>query len=275
MKNIQIFCNEGAGGRMRKIAKRHIRHFLAILIMVLCTCCAACGKKSEDKSDKGGTDKIDKEVTEQSSGTSGSESESEPEPEIDAESGSETTPVNEPEPEPEPVVLDATYTTRYETANMVTFETFAFDYPSSWQITSEEVDAAHERVALSDGNGAEVCFSYYLNPAGGLGSTPWQAKVEKTADSQFVASMVQATDLTGLNPFMVAGITQDGMEAPTIYAVLPEEQTNTTEFLGLPEVALRFDYAGWMSFIATGGMEGFDEQQVREVLGILSSFRTI
>lgn len=260
--------------KLKHMKKRYQQYFAIIFLMVICIVFVSCGKESKEKSGEetgveessevivGSVDKPEEDADdEKSDGGEPGEGESDSE----QESGQE----------PEPVVLDATYTTRYGAVNQVTFAPVVFDYPSSWQVASEEVDQNHERVVLSDGKGAEICFAYYLNPTGGLGRSIWKADVEKTAESRFVAGMIQATDVSGLNPFMVAAVTPEGMDAPTMYAVLPEAQAVTGgEFLGLPEVALKFDYGGWMSLVANGGENGLDERQTQEVLAVLSSFRT-
>lgn len=251
-------------GRRRNNSRRC---FFMIALVIGCILAAACGKKEEEKpiaEEIVGAKETEKEQP--------ADGEKEAEEGRDADTQQEKEADTEPEEEEPPVVLDASYLTRFGTANQVTFTQFVFEYPSSWQVVSEEVDQYHERVELSDGKNASVCFSYYLNGPAGLGRTEWYARIEKAAESQFVATGVQATDLSGLNPFMVASVTQEN--GSPMYAVMPESLAGQEGgFLGLPEVAFRFDYAGGLAFVAVGGTEGLDEQQTREVLAILSSFR--
>lgn len=263
--------------KFRYMKKIYKQYSILLILALLCSLLAACGKEGREES--GEKDKaevngaviegdVDQSDSDQGTTEKDAKAETDDEEEGDGEADAAQ------EPEPEPVVLDASYTTRFGEVNQVTFVSYTFDYPSSWQVISEEVAGESERVVLSDGKGAEICFAYYMDPVGGLGRSVWRADVEKIAESRFAAGMIQATDWSSLNPFMVAAVTPEGADKPTMYAVLPEAQAVTAgEFLGLPEVALRFDLAGWTSFVATGGESGFDEKEIQEALAILSSFR--
>ncbi|MCH5352828.1 MAG: S-layer homology domain-containing protein [Acutalibacter sp.] len=195
----------------------------------------------------------------------------------------------------EGVNLSHTYATRFEEVNAVTYPSFSFDYPDGWKITVEDVQQTGETVEVSNDRGVTVKYSMLSLPESeinrGNTNTAHEVNITKTADSSFIPGWVQNTDHSSLGSFMVAKIQwvsvfdyQAGDMRPledgeTEYAVLPEtspyyNNENPAWLYGVDETSLAFWYSSGISFIAHAPTGKFTEQEEKEVIAILSSFRT-
>lgn len=184
--------------------------------------------------------------------------------------------------------LQNTYTTRFGEINLITYPTFSFDYPDDWTITSEEVTPYSEKVILANNTGVSITYWNFgemrdlTGPTRGIN----YIDVTKMANSSFVPGYVQATDYSDLGKFMVAKLETTGycdmelgedvaLENSRVrYALLPEsqigEQTETV-IVGLPTFS--FWYAGHISLIADSPNGNFTEQEEKEIISIIASFR--
>lgn len=187
------------------------------------------------------------------------------------------------------VDLNHTYTTRYGEVNLVTYPSFTFNYPDGWSITSEEVTSTSEIVILENESGITVTYWYY----GGMRELKGPIRdinsvdVARISDANFIPGYIQATDYSDLGRFMVAklkineecDLLGDGQSVKTEngrvrYALLPEseagEQMESCR-VGLPTFS--FWYGGHISLIANASKGEFTEQEEKEVIAILASFR--
>lgn len=187
------------------------------------------------------------------------------------------------------IILNNTYTTRFEEINAVTYPVFVFDYPDNWTVTDEEVTISSEKVTLTSNTGVTIVYWHFGNMRDLKGAVRTINKVDIThmADSNFTPSYVQATDYSDLGKFMVAKIKVtaecdmlgDGEfhevnSGRVRYALLPESELETQdEYLrsGLPTFS--FWYGGHISMIAHTPNMVFTEQEEKEIIAILSSFR--
>ncbi len=211
--------------------------------------------------------------------------------EVIFETNSETEDLSENKEPTEKIELNNTYETRFGEVNMITYPKFAFDFPSSWDIT-EDVTPNGETVTLTNDRGATVTYMHLagvpVGPDAIGGSSVYMARVEasKAADSSFEPSYVQATDHSDLGKFVVAKLKQTGemdmaadseftdIDGETAYAVLPELQLGVNESVRNPYcIDFGFNYSGGISFIASAPEGGFTEQDEKLVIEILKSFR--
>lgn len=186
--------------------------------------------------------------------------------------------------------LKNTYSTRYGEANAITYPSFSFDYPSGWKITNEEITPTSEKVVLSNENGIEVTYWYFGDMKELTGTTRNinLVDVTKIADASFVPEYVQATDYTSLGNFIVGkldtkeqcdmlgdGVFQKVEDDLIRYALLPESEIGKKEEMLVPGLpTFSFWYSGHISFIAESPTGKFTEREEKEVISILSSFRT-
>lgn len=188
--------------------------------------------------------------------------------------------------------LNHTYQTKFGDVNMVTYPSFVFDYPDGWTISREEVTQTGETVILTNARGIEITYTHISGVREGElggGSAVNMARVEagKIADSQFVPSGVQGTDHSGLGKFMVARLKVTGqldmmldtdfrdVDGAVSYAVLPESRQGIDDNVRYPNtVQSAFWYSSYISFIAESPDGRFSENEEKEVIEILSSFRT-
>lgn len=196
----------------------------------------------------------------------------------------------EPETQTKEVVLNHSYTTQYGTVNMITYPSFAFDYPDEWTITDQQIDQQSERVELTNESGITVTFCHIDGPSGGLGGgssvSASRVEVSKVADSSFVPGYVQDTDYSSLGTFGVMKLKTTGqidmktdsdftdVDGPTSYGVLPETMIGTDEGVNSTyESAFSFFYSGYISMIASSPEGTFTSDEEQEVIAILGSFR--
>lgn len=187
------------------------------------------------------------------------------------------------------VDLTHTYTTQFGEVNQITYPDFSFDYPDSWEITSEEVTQTSEKVILTNDTGATVTYWNFNGMRDLTGPTRDMNRVEvtKVASASFIPGYVQATDYSDLGTFMVGklktvgqydmlggGEYQETADGRVRYALLPESEAGEQEeciIVGLPTFS--FWYGSHISLIANSLSGEFTEQEEKEVVAILSSFR--
>lgn len=186
--------------------------------------------------------------------------------------------------------LKNTYSTNYGEANAITFPSFSFDYPEGWKVETEEITPSSERVVISNNKGVEVTYWYFGGARELTGATRAinVVDVTKVTDANFIPEYVQAEDHSSLGNFVVGKLDTkeqcdmlgDGefkkVEDDIIrYALLPESEMGQKEEMliaGLPTFS--FWYSGHISLIASSESGKFSDKEEKEVVSILSSFRT-
>ena len=187
------------------------------------------------------------------------------------------------------VELSNTYTTRFSDVNQITAPTFTFSYPDGWSIESETVDPTSEEVILSNPSGVTVTYWNFGGMRDLTGPTREinEVTVEQVADASFIPGTIQATDYSDLGRFMVAKIeiigqydTYSGGDYTPVengsvrYALLPKDQAGEAQECIIPLLpTFSFWYGGHISMIANSPSGEFTEQEEKEIIAILSSFR--
>lgn len=185
-----------------------------------------------------------------------------------------------------------TYITRYGEINMVSCPVFQFNVPTEWEIETEQVNngIVDENVVISNDNGIKVSYWSCQSKLGGGSQRIVKANITKVADSEFVAGYPSGTntDYSHLGKFMVARVDVVGeawmgensdytsVDGETFYAVVPESYLGEREFVSqagnIDEFS--FEYPTPYAFIAESSNGKFTEQDEREVIEILKSFKT-
>ncbi len=265
--------------------RKYILLTLAIVIIGITS--VACGKNAENNSAE--ISGVQNEKTD----TAKESEENVLEDELQNESpDSQAEQPEEPEQQSPVIELSNTYRTKFSTVHAVTYPDFTFDYPDSWTITKEEVTQTGETVTLSNSNGATITFSHIGGvPEGQLGGgssdTMTRVEVSKAGDSQFIPGYVQAADHSDLGTFMVAKLKATGqldmqtdsdfqdVDGAVAYAVVPESWTGIRDDVrGAYAGEFAFWYSSYISFIAESPTGQFTGDEEREIIEILSSFRT-
>lgn len=193
------------------------------------------------------------------------------------------------------IELKNTYTTKFMEVASIGYPNFQISYPDNWTLSDDMVDPedTFETFTLTDKKGTQIKF-YHLENDFGMGSNADASIVEisKTGESDFIPGMIQATDKSSLGSFSVMKIAtkelirihDDGSMASKkintpdnkcIYAVLPDSKIGSMECRQPIAVQFSFDYSGTISIIATPPENGaFTDQELKETLAILKSFRT-
>lgn len=186
------------------------------------------------------------------------------------------------------IILNNEYITRFGTVNKVTYPAFSFNYPDNWKVVKEDVEHESEMVELENDEGARVTFLYCCSKIQGGGSSVNMARVNisKVTNSQFVPDYVQATDYSNLGEFMVARLKTTGVmnmqtdkeftdvDGDVSYAVLPLSEQGTRENVRKATSGeFTFWYAGSISFVGFDTGNDFTQQEQKEVIAILNSFR--
>lgn len=247
---------------------------IILFAIAVCTCfyITACTQKDEDN------------LTTYSSSTNSSISK------IDEQKTTveKTTTVEETTEVEKQINLTNEYTTRFGDENAITYPKFIFDYPDNWKVVQEEVTQLSELVTLENGNGANVTFLYNSGKIESGGSSINMARVDiiKETSSQFIPTSVQATDYSDLGEFMVAKLKTTGIlnmktdsdytdvDGGVSYAVLPLSEQGTRENVRKDTNSeFSFWYAGTLSFTGADTEENFTDEEQREVIAILNSFR--
>lgn len=191
------------------------------------------------------------------------------------------------------VVLDHSFTTQFQERNKVTYPDFTISYPRNWMITSKSVNTSNETFVLENERGVEITYSHIGGVAegqlgGGSGTMMSRVEVTKVADSSFIPGFVQATDHSDLGKFVVAKIKQTGLlymkqdrdfrdvDGDVSFAVVPESRLGTDDSVNQAYSGyFAFWYTGYISLIASSPDGQFTEQETREVVAILNSFRNV
>ena len=180
------------------------------------------------------------------------------------------------------------YRTRYGNINSVTYPVFSFGYPDGWTVVNEEVSESSERVVLENATGITVTFWRFGEMRDLTGATRSinDVDVTKVGDASFIPGYIQATDYSDLGKFMVAKLKTtcaldmisdesiDMEDGPVRYALLPESEIGIqyeSIIVGLPTFS--FWYGGHISLIADSPSGKFSEQEEKEVIAIISSFK--
>ncbi|HHU49558.1 MAG: DUF5050 domain-containing protein [Caldicoprobacterales bacterium] len=184
--------------------------------------------------------------------------------------------------------LNNTYTTRFGEINAISYPSFMFDYLDRWTISQEEVTPLTELVVLKNDRGVEITFAYFSSsiPVHGTSNALMlRVDVSKVADSNFIPGYVQATNHSDLGPFMVAKLKTSGtldmmtdsdftdIDGGIAFAVLPETEVGERTARGLFIGEFTFDYSGSVSFTCSAPEGRFTEEEEKEVIAILASFR--
>ena len=261
---------------------RIVKVIIAMCLLIISICTASCGQNSSAPTEMTENTETRQKQTEEITETPTEEETQTPTVEYVTEA---------PAVEEKSIVLNNSYTTRFQAVNAVTYPKFIFDYPDNWTVTQEEVTSDTEIVTLSNSKGAEVTFSTYFygkdfNFSQGA-SVFGRVEVTEADGSRFVPSTVQGTNHSDLGEFMVAKLHQTGVmyitngdsdyrdiDGETEYAVIPKSEVGTkTELSGHYEGEFAFWYNAFVSFIGRDTDGDFTEQEQQEVISILNSFR--
>ena len=191
-----------------------------------------------------------------------------------------------------------TYYTRYGEINQTDSPVFSFEYPDNWSIDKEEVNGnstifaeyAEEVVELTNERGVKITFikfDSFLFEAGASGHFYVEYEAVKMTDAISVLSDDSANfvvaKLTEVGS-MIAGVDSDleslGSEWVS-YALMPESDIDRYggslsamgALTGYYEM-ISFNYPAPYVFFAESPNGQFTEEEEKEVIAILSSFRT-
>lgn len=195
-----------------------------------------------------------------------------------------------------------TYYVRYGEVNFVNSPAFCFDYPDNWTITSEEVanenqsDKHHyidEKVELTNERGVTITYMAFHGKIPNTGRILKRYQGIKVADTLFDSSCPGSVfDYSYLGNFAVAKIKHTGdlqmdtdadfreSDGAVFYAVLPEKRIEEYDGVFVSQgtnglyCEFSFDYTMPYLFMAQAPEWEFTEEEEREVITILSSFRT-
>ena len=171
------------------------------------------------------------------------------------------------------VELTDTYTTSFPDENAITYPTFSFKYPASWDVTDESVTTRGETVELTNStDGTVITYSQRTQGSGSSNSVSF-SNAEKMADSAFVPTGVQGTDYSDLGQFIVAkgDLVINGSNHGTCYALVPSSALSGSTDLDLRAGVPGFWYASSLSFVCQPSEE-LSAQTEQEVIAILASF---
>lgn len=174
-----------------------------------------------------------------------------------------------------------TYTTKFEKSANFTFQ---FDYPSGWEMITEQVSSQSEIVELTNGEGITIRYQYIV-PAYAYGGMRISMGTEtlKVADSKFVPNSTYTPNHQDLGEFVVAKIKTTSSQnlrtdpEPTqsdsdyfSYAVMPESACGSHTRDG--NFVNAFQYDGLLQLMAEAPRK-LTEKEEKEVIAILASFR--
>lgn len=186
------------------------------------------------------------------------------------------------------IVEYSTYKTKWEEVTSVE-DTFWFDYPSNWTVVRDDIgdyDTAAEIITLINERGIEIIYMNY-GTLGGQGSHMYEADVTNVGTSKFVPSYPAECDVdySYLGKFMVGKIKLTGeldmntdseytpMDGGVFYAVMPEScKGKHADIMNLQQY-FSFEYVANYLFMASSPDGKFTEEEEKEVIAILSSFR--
>lgn len=190
----------------------------------------------------------------------------------------------------EKVELNNTYKTRLSEVDGVDCPIFDFDYPDNWKITNEEMhqDNCAEKVVLENDRGVTITYTDYGRKLEDYGSFLQVLKVSKVTDSSFIPGYVGTDgERSDLGECMVAKIKTIGemwkgvdmepeeVDGAVYYAVVPESYLGIQYASGMDgfNMVCSFEYGSFYSFCAEAPDGKFTEEEEKEVVEILASFR--
>ena len=190
-----------------------------------------------------------------------------------------------------PAVHYNEYSTEYGSLKQNSYPTFKFDYPDNWKITDKTLTKGHgEFVTLENENGVTIKYSHYDfgKDFRFVGSRVSMNRIEdkSIAPSQFVPSVVNGKDYSGLGEFMVINSKITGtlnmmydsdftdIDGAECYAVFPKSEVGkkTYSCLNFSE-EYTFYYGGHISFVGYVDDREMTQQEKDEVIAILGSLR--
>ena len=191
------------------------------------------------------------------------------------------------------LILNNTYETRFEDVMLVTYPKFAFDFPSSWDLTTN-IDESGETAVVTSSRGVTVTYTHMAgfkreNLLSDGSTIMLRVEATKVGDSSFVPSYVQATDYSYLGNFVVAKLKVIGqldmrsdseftdVDGTVCYAVIPESELGTHDSVRSQYcVEFGYDYSGIISLIAEAAPgESFSEAEEEAVIKMLESYRVV
>lgn len=161
---------------------------------------------------------------------------------------------------------------------------FAFDYPSNWYIENSWVSGGGgmpgEKAELVNSRGVTVTFDMIDIDAGFFSEfDQYQNRhkmvaisdfsISRVADSQLIPTKVATVDLTFLDPFAVVK-TENLNSGEISYSIMTDIEVEKPQAI---REDLSFWYGTTLVFKATSPDGQFTEQEEKEVIQILSSFR--
>lgn len=199
----------------------------------------------------------------------------------------------------EPIKLNNTYQTRFGKVYAVTCPQFKFYYSDNWKVIKEEISdqVFSEKDVISNNRGISITYMDFgrVNGLGNTGRFMYQVKFSKVADSSFVPTVPDGVGMDGtdqefshLGNFIVAKIKIVGdlymdkdskftaTDGDVLYAVVPESYIGMHEVVGMSGLydECSFNYPAPYAFIAEADDGKFTKEEEKEVIEILSSFRT-
>ena len=191
------------------------------------------------------------------------------------------------------LTLNNTYETQFEDVMLVTYPKFAFDFPSSWDLTTN-IDESGETAVVTSNRGVTVTYTHMSgfkreNLLSNGSTIMLRVEATKVGDSSFVPSYVQATDYSYLGNFVVAKLKVTGqlnmksdsdftdVDGTVCYAVIPESELGTHDSVRSQYcVEFGYDYSGIISLIAEAAPgESFSEAEEEAVIKMLESYRVV
>ena len=187
------------------------------------------------------------------------------------------------------VALDHSFTTQFSETNAITYPKFTLSYPSNWSVTEQFVSAYQENIVLTNERGVTVRYCHIASKdelGGASNANMARVEVTEVTDSKFVAGMIQNTDYSDLGEFAVSKLKVTGMlnmrtdsdytdvDGSVAYAVLPKSRIGVVDTNKNFSSEFAFWYGGNISLVAESPDGAFTEQEEKEVLAILSAFKS-
>lgn len=192
------------------------------------------------------------------------------------------------------IELNNTYVTRLRTVDMVELPEFEFDYSDNWRVTNEEMHIVgfDEKDVISNGRGVTITYMdfSFSNGLGGRGRTMWKIEVSKVADSSLIRKNYYAPgtpDYKEYENLVVAKINIVGslqmdtetsfteLDGGVMFAIVPESYVGVHEVVGIGGIYSNcsFEYHGLYTFIAESADGNYTQEEEKEIIEILASFR--
>lgn len=186
------------------------------------------------------------------------------------------------------VLLPYTYTTRFGEMNQNGYPDYSFGYSDNWEVTTEDCDSRQETITLTNDRGVEIIYTHFYADESetfeyGGGYEIIGVEINEVSDSDFVPGVVQERDYSELGEFMVAEIVRrsidDGLTGEvkplkgSFFAVLPKQEAGSSYYKTLIEAEFSFYYGAHISFICASPDLDYTEEEEKEIIAILSSFR--